>query len=47
MTDIIQEAHKNRYKLGEDDKEKKGILISEKWLAELQKHPFHSSKLSA
>lgn len=35
MRDIIEEAHKNRYKAGDDDKEDKGIAISEAWLQEL------------
>ena len=46
MKDIIADAHKKRYTLGEDDPKKEGILISDAWLAELQKHPYHSSKLS-
>ena len=28
----------------EDDTKKKGILISDTWMAELMKHPYHSSK---
>ena len=43
MTDIIQEAHKNRFKLNDDDKDKQAILITESWMKELMKHPYHSS----
>ena len=45
MRDVISEAHKKRYTLSEDDDKKEGILISDAWLAELQKHPYHSSKI--
>ena len=44
MKDIIAEAHKARYTVADDDAKKQGIVISEAWLAELEKHPFHSSK---
>jgi hypothetical protein len=30
--------------VADDDAKKQGIVISEAWLAELEKHPFHSSK---
>ena len=29
----------------DDDKEKKGIAISDAWMQELIKHPYYSSKL--
>ena len=45
MRDIIAEAQKARYKVAEDASGEKGISISEAWIAELQKHPYHSSKL--
>jgi hypothetical protein len=45
MKDIIAGAHKARYTVAEDDTKKKAISISEAWMAELQKHPYHSSKL--
>ena len=45
MTDIIQEAHKKRFKLSDEDQERKAIVISENWMKELLKHPYHSSKL--
>ena len=32
MRDIIEEAHKNRYKPDEEEKESKTIAISEAWL---------------
>ena len=44
MKDIIAEAHKSRYTVADDDPKKQGIAISESWLAELEKHPYHSSK---
>jgi hypothetical protein len=44
MKDIIADAHKARYTVADDDAKKQGIVISEAWLAELEKHPFHSSK---
>ena len=46
MKEIIAEAHKSRYTVDEDDPKKQGIAISDAWIAELEKHPYHSSKLS-
>ena len=46
MKDIIAEAHKYRYTVGDDDPKNQGIAISESWIAELEKHPYHSSKIS-
>ena len=46
MKDIIAEAHKSRYTVADDDPKKQGIAISESWIAELEKHPYHSSKIS-
>ena len=46
MKDIIADAHKSRYTVADDDPKKQGIAISESWLAELEKHPYHSSKIS-
>ena len=45
MKDIIAEAHKARYTIADDNPKQQGIAISEAWIAELEKHPFHSSKL--
>jgi hypothetical protein len=45
MKDIIAGAYKARYTVAEDDTKKQAISISEAWMAELQKHPYHSSKL--
>ncbi len=45
MKDIIAGAHKARYTVGEDDKKNQAINISQEWMAELQKHPYHSSNL--
>jgi hypothetical protein len=47
MRDIIDEASKKRFKIEDADDSKKGILISDKWMEELMKHPYHSSKQSA
>ena len=44
MRDIIADAHKARYTVSEEDPKKQGIAISDSWLAELEKHPYHSSK---
>ena len=45
MKEIIAEASKKRFKPEEDDNKKQAILISEKWMEELMKHPYHSSKI--
>ena len=45
MKDIIADAHKKLYTVAEDDLKREGILISNQWMAELQKYPYHSSKL--
>jgi hypothetical protein len=45
MKDIIAGARKARYTVADDDTKKQAISISEAWMAELQKHPYHSSKL--
>ena len=44
MKDIIADAHKARYTVADDTPKQQGIAISEAWIAELEKHPFHSSK---
>ena len=44
MKDIIAEAQKARYTVEEGASGDKGIAISDAWMAELQKHPYHSSK---
>ena len=43
MKDIIAEAHKARYTIADDNPKQQGIAISEAWIAELEKHPYHSS----
>jgi hypothetical protein len=43
MKDIIAEAQKARYTVEEGASGDKGIAISDAWIAELQKHPYHSS----
>ncbi len=45
MKDVIAEAQKKRYTVPDDDPKKQGILISDAWMQELMKHPYHSSKL--
>lgn len=45
MRDIIDEANHKRFKVDEDDPKKQGILISDVWMQELMKHPYHSSKV--
>ena len=35
-----------RFTVEEGDSGEKGIAISDAWMAELQKHPYHSSKQS-
>ena len=44
MTDIIHDASSKRYNISEDDQKRQGIAITEGWLQELTKHPYHSSK---
>ncbi len=44
VTDIIEEANKKRFKVGDDDTKKQGIAISDAWMEELLRHPYHSSK---
>ncbi len=46
MKDIIAEAQKARFTVSEGDPKHQGIAISDAWLAELEKHPYHSSKRS-
>jgi hypothetical protein len=45
MKDIITDAHKKRFKADEDEPKKKAIAISDAWLEELLKHPYHSRKV--
>lgn len=45
MKDIIAAANEKRFKPDQDEPKKKSILITDNWLAELQKYPFHSSKI--
>jgi hypothetical protein len=42
MKNIIAEAQKGRYTVEEGTSGDKGIAISDAWMAELQKHPYHS-----
>lgn len=44
MQDILEEANKKRFRISDDDPKKQGIAITEGWLQELMKHPYHSSK---
>jgi hypothetical protein len=45
MKDIIAEAQKPRYTVWDGYSGENGISNSEAWMAELQKHLYHSSKL--
>jgi hypothetical protein len=44
MTDIIAEAQAKRYKIQDGDQPQDSIVMTEAWMQELQKHPYHSSK---
>ena len=44
MTDIIAEAQAKRYKIEDGNQDQDGIVLTEGWMQELQKHPYHSSK---
>jgi hypothetical protein len=44
MQDVIAHAHGFRYKAAENDPKKDSIVVSEHWMAELNKHPYFSSK---
>ena len=44
MKDIITDAQKARFTVSDEDPKKQGIAISDAWMAELEKHPYHSSK---
>ena len=44
MADIIAEAQAKRYKIQDGDQPQDAIVVTEAWLQELQKHPYHSSK---
>ena len=46
MKEIIADAQKARITISDGASNDKGIVISEAWMAELQKHPYHSSMLS-
>ena len=44
MSDVIAEAQAKRFKIDDNDQGQEGIVLTEAWLQELQKHPYHSSK---
>ena len=44
MTDIIHDASSKRFKVSDDDPKRQGIAITDGWLEELNKHPYHYSK---
>jgi hypothetical protein len=46
IKEIIAEAQKARHTVEEGASGDKGIAISDAWMAELQKHPYNSSKHS-
>ena len=45
IKDIIEEAHKKRFKADQDETKKEAIRLSDAWLEELLKHPYHSRKM--
>jgi len=45
MKDIINEANEKRFKADKDGDKKDAIKLSDAWLDELMKHPYHSRKL--
>ncbi|TNV71309.1 hypothetical protein FGO68_gene8451 [Halteria grandinella] len=45
MKDIITEANDKRFKADKDGDKKDAIKLSDAWLDELMKHPYHSRKL--
>ncbi len=42
MQDIIADANKAGHTVIDDDPKKQAIVISDKWLAELEMHLYHS-----
>ena len=46
MKDIITEANEKRFKANNDGEKKEAIRLSDAWLDELMKHPYHSRKIS-
>ena len=46
MKDIIADANSKRFKADKDDDKKCAIALSDAWLQELMKHPYHSRKMS-
>jgi len=45
MEEIIAAANEKRFKVDQEETKKEAILISDKWMKELTKHPYHSSKV--
>jgi hypothetical protein len=45
MKDIIASANEKRFKADSEGERKEAIRLSDTWLDELLKHPYHSSKL--
>ena len=45
MKDVIQDANNKRFKADSDGDKKDAIRLSDAWLEELLKHPYHSRKL--
>ncbi|TNV71108.1 hypothetical protein FGO68_gene4729 [Halteria grandinella] len=44
MKDVINEANEKRFKADKDGEKKEAIRLSDAWLDELMKHPYHSRK---
>ena len=45
MKDVIQDANNKLFKVASDGDKKDAIRLSDAWLEELLKHPYHSRKL--
>ena len=45
MKDVIQDANNKRFKADSDGDKKDAIRLSDAWLEELLKHPYHSRNL--
>ena len=44
LSDVIKDAHTKRFTVGEDDSKQEAIVVSDKWMEELMKHPNQSRK---
>jgi hypothetical protein len=44
MTEIISDAQKRRYSVDGPERKSEGVVITSKWMEELTKYPYFSSK---